>query len=338
MDPRQEQLRDWALQSLAQPAAGSQWTAVAGDASGRRYFRLQLGAASWICVDTPPATEKNPAFLHIRELLAAAGLPVPQLHAAELERGFLLLQDLGDTLLFDRLSLASPAHSYDPAFGLLQTLQGIDGAGSGLELYSAAILREEFSRFYQWFCLAWLQLDAGEEDAALVRDFGEMLIDAASAQPQVLVHRDYHSRNLLVQADDSLAIIDFQDAVIGPLCYDLVSLLRDCYIRWPAAQVRSWALDYRQRLLSLGRPAGEDEDSFLRWFDWVGLHRHIKVLGNFTRLSLRDGKHGYLSDIPMVLDYVREVLAAYPELDNFRAWFDTRLQPLIAEQEWVAGA
>ena len=161
-----------------------------------------------------------------------------------------------------------------------------------------------------------------------------MVADALE-QPQVFVHRDFHSRNLLLRSG-ALATIDFQDAVIGPLCYDLVSLLRDCYICWPPARVRSWALAYREMLLSAGRPAGDSEAEFLRWFDWIGLQRHLKVLGNFARLALRDGKPAYLADLPLVLHYIREILAVYPEFEDFHRWFDARLGPAIERQAWSA--
>jgi aminoglycoside/choline kinase family phosphotransferase len=167
-----------------------------------------------------------------------------------------------------------------------------------------------------------------------------LLVDSALEQPRVLVHRDFHSRNLMLQEDEGQAVIDFQDAVIGPVTYDLVSLLRDCYIRWPSDQVSDWALAYRDQLIQAGLLEPVEDSGFIRWFDLMGLQRHIKVLGTFARLYLRDGKPGYLEDLPLVVDYVREMLEKYseeePVFGEFRDWFETALDPLIATQNWSA--
>ena len=192
------------------------------------------------------------------------------------------------------------------------------------------MLSEELSRFSEWFCEGLLKIPLGETEQALLGELEEALIAAAQQQPQVFVHRDYHSRNLMLMPGGELGLIDFQDAVVGPLCYDLVSLLRDCYIRWSPLQVKNWALAYRGRLQAAGLPAGEDEGQFLRWFDWVGLQRHLKVLGNFARLSLRDDKHVYLRDIPLVSEYVQAVLAEYAEFADFAQWYGEQVQPRIA--------
>lgn len=334
MVQREQELRQFALDSLAAGGCEHRWQAITGDASSRRYFRLEVGADRWICADSPPATEKNSAFVAIQGLLEAAGLPVPALRAVDAHRGFFVQQDLGDRHLLQALQAHAPGADYSGALPVLLKLQAVDVVEAGLPEYDQVLLKEEFDRFYSWFCMAWLDLPPQAADQALVDGFGERLLDNALQQPRVFVFRDFQSRNLLVQPDGSLGLIDFQDAVCGPLCYDLASLLRDCYIRWPESKVRQWALYYRQCLLSAGRPAGGSDEEFLRWFDWIGLHRHLKVLGNFTRLSLRDGKHGYLADIPMVLDYIREVLARYPEAAAFRDWFQQVLEPRIATQRW----
>lgn len=335
MDARQQGLARWARKITR---TDGQWTAVAGDASSRRYFRLQGPGGSHICVDAPPATERNQAFLEVRSLLADAGLPVPRLTGADLESGFLLLEDLGDTLLLDRLDAETVDSWYQLAMDLLLSLQGIAVEESGLPDYGAAVLAEELSRFAEWFCSGLLDLELDESSLALLASVEQRLIDSALAQPVVVVHRDFHSRNLLVSGNDSLAMIDFQDALAGPLCYDLVSLLRDCYVCWPAARVNDWLADYRARLLAAGRPAGESAAEFRRWFDWMGLQRHLKVLGNFARLALRDDKPGYLRDLPLVLHYIRQVLEAYPELDDFFAWFSDRVEPAIRRQPWSVDA
>lgn len=336
MRRRERALREFAIERLGTEAENLRWEAVTGDASSRRYFRLNSGTRSWVCADSPPATEKNEAFLAVQRLLAGAGLPVPEVIAVDLAQGFFLLQDFGDRHLLHSLDTRQPSPGYGGALDLLLRLQAVDS--SALPRYSRAVLEEEFSRFSRWFCEEWLGLPNSVSHAEQVQSFGNLLIDAAGEQPQVFVFRDYHSRNLLLRGDGTLGLIDFQDALQGPLCYDLASLLRDCYIRWPVQQVRHWALEYRRRLLEAGRPAGDSDGDFLRWFDWVGLHRHIKVLGNFTRLALRDNKTGYLEDIPLVLDYIEEVLKLYPEFAEFRRWFQQELGPLIARQDWRVGA
>jgi len=262
--------------------------------------------------------------------LSRGGVRVPELVAANLDLGFLVLEDLGDGLLLPRLSTDSVDTYYAAAMELLLQLQQLPTQDFGVPDYNEAVLTEELSRFPQWFCekLLGLQLDAG--DWQLLDRSTALLVESAQAQPQVLVHRDFHSRNLLILKDKSLATIDFQDAIRGPVCYDLVSLLKDCYISWPPARVRSWALAYRARLQSLGHLAAVSEAEFLRWFDWIGLQRHIKVLGNFARLAIRDGKPAYLRDIPQVLRYIVQTMADYPEFADSHAWFADELQPRFA--------
>jgi aminoglycoside/choline kinase family phosphotransferase len=335
MDAREQALYDWAVQEIG-PEDVPGWQVVAGDASTRRYFRLSRGQHSWICVDAPPSTEKNPEFLRAREILAGAGILVPELLGVAEQEGFLLLGDLGTQLLLPLLTRESaPAH-YAEALDTLFSIQGIALEDARLPAYSGEVLREELLRFPQWFCreLLGVEIDAASEE--MLRRVEGLLIDSACEQPRVFVHRDYHSRNLMPQPDGRLGVIDFQDALLGPVCYDLVSLLRDCYIRWSAWQVREWALAYRQRLLQSQRCPAVTEDQFMRWFDWIGLQRHLKVLGNFARLAVRDGRPQYLQDLPLVLAYIHEVLEHYTEFDEFRGWFDAELTPRIREQSWSA--
>ncbi len=337
MDEREQRLRRWARSLDGAWQEARDWDVVAGDASSRRYFRLLTGDQSWIGVDAPPATEKNGAFLQVDSLLDQAGARVPAVLAADVESGFFILEDLGDQLLLGQLNEHSAEEQYGQALDLLLRMQLVPATGAGLPAYERDLLAEELSRFPEWFCGGLLQLELSATDRELIDDLGDKLISNALEQPQVFVHRDYHSRNLLMLPDGSLATIDFQDAVVGPLCYDLVSLLRDCYICWSPSQVRHWALAYRRRLERERLPAGDDDTQFLRWFDWIGLQRHLKVLGNFARLSLRDGKPNYLRDIPLVLHYVREVLFAYPEFAQALAWIDEVIAPRVAAQDWSGG-
>ena len=341
--PVPDHLLPWALACLGKRATAADpvLSVVAGDASNRRYFRLTLPTDSYIVVEAPPATENNAAFLAIRDLLADAGVRVPALFGADMGRGYLLLEDLGDRLLLPELRADTVDGQYRQACSILRQLAAVP-LEIDLPVYDEALLAEELGRFPTWFVTGLLAGSLDDAEQQLVDGLFRVLIDSALEQPRVLVHRDFHSRNLMPQAAGGLAVIDFQDAVVGPVTYDLVSLLRDCYIRWPAARVRNWALSYRDELAAAGLLQGADDAQFLRWFDWMGLQRHLKVLGTFARLHLRDGKPGYLDDLPRVLDYVREVVQAYaPEYSvfaDFGDWFDSHLGPLIEAQPWSAAS
>ena len=345
--PIPSDLLPWALSNLTDSpgAAEPRLIPVAGDASNRRYFRLGDEQFSVIVVEAPPETEKNPEFLAIADTLSRAGVRVPRVLAADLGRGYLLLEDLGDAVLLPLLNADSAADYYARAFDTLLKLADIDitePSVASMPCYDEALLTEELSRFSLWFVEQLLERPLTPDDRAVIQCASECLLASALEQPQVLVHRDFHSRNLMLQGDGQLAVIDFQDAVVGPVTYDLVSLLRDCYIRWPLDKVRRWALDYRSSLETLGKvaPGNESTESeFLRWFDLMGLQRHIKVLGTFARLYLRDGKSAYLDDLPMVLTYVRDVLQQYqhePALAQFAVWFEATLDPLIEQKPWSA--
>ena len=333
-------LLPWAMAELPEMSrAEGSLTLVAGDASNRRYFRLQLPNTSYVVAEAPPATEKNEAFVAVRSIFAAAGVRVPLIHAVDYKRGYLLLEDLGDCSLLPELCSATVDAYYLQAFDLLGKMTAIDiGSWSG-GAYDNALLSEELGRFPIWFVEALLAYALNDEERQLIQRFDTALIDSALAQPRVLVHRDFHSRNLMLLPAGELAVIDFQDAVVGPVSYDLVSLLRDCYIRWPADRVQQWALQYFADLQKKGMLPNIDESQFLRWFDWMGLQRHIKVLGTFARLYLRDDKPGYLADLPLVIAYVEEILQKYagvePVFAEFLQWFQLRLSPLIAQQAWA---
>ena len=342
--PPPVELLNWALSVLAPGAAGPrpELSVVAGDASNRRYFRTLIGGSSYILVDAPPATEKNQAFLAVRELLAGAGVRVPALHAAELERGYMALEDLGDRLLLASLQAGAGDDPYRGAMELLLQIAAIDTTAVALPAYDETLLREELGRFPVWFVDALLGQSLADDEQELLAATFDKLVASALEQPRVLVHRDFHSRNLMPQDDGSLGVIDFQDAVLGPVTYDLVSLLRDCYIQWPPTRVQQWLGAYRGLLQARGLPGAGDPQRFQRWFDLMGLQRHIKVLGTFARLYLRDGKPAYLDDLPLVIRYVQEISGKYagedPVFAEFQRWFDGRLSPEVARQAWSVGA
>ncbi len=305
----------WTRQALGDSTL--QLEPASADASFRSYWRTHHQGRSWIVMDSPPALEDPSPWLAIGQQLGAAGLHVPNVRAHDLQQGFLLIEDLGTQLYLPALNENTVDRLYGDAMEALLRMQR-DVVGSSLPPYDRVFLRRELEIMPEWFLGRHLGRvpDSGQRqvlDAAFA-----LLLDSAEEQPRCFVHRDYHSRNLLVVGDNNPGIIDFQGALHGPIAYDLASLLRDCYIVWDREQVEAWAEHYRRRLRA-AQLIDETVDSarFLRWFDLIGLQRHIKVLGIFCRLNYRDGKHGYLDDLPRVYDYVTTVAARYPELASF---------------------
>jgi len=288
------------------------------DASFRRYFRVRTRDDSYIVMDAPPDKEDMQPFLTIDTLFLDIGLNVPRVLRADIERGFYLLSDLGDEHYLRALNADTAQRLYGDALGALLVIQAQGPQAGELPAYDKPMLLREMALFRDWLVGTHLGISLNTEQSAMLERSFDLLAEAALAQPQVCVHRDYHSRNLMVTPRHNPGILDFQDAVIGPLTYDLVSLLRDCYIAWPREQVKHWALGYRELALQSGvlRNDLADEAQFLQWFDWMGVQRHLKAAGIFARLYRRDGKPGYLADIPRTLGYVVEVAAQYPELTD----------------------
>ncbi len=287
---------------------------ASSDASFRSYWRgARVDGRSVIVMDAPPAREDIRPWLDIAARLRAAGLAAPEVYASDTAQGFIAMQDLGNATYLPLLNPQSVDPLYETALDALLAMQRHTDC-RGLPPYDAPRLIAEVELLPTWF----LERHLGHELACGDWDTLELafmrLTEATLAQPRVFVHRDFHSRNLLALTHGGPGIIDFQDAVCGALTYDLVSLLKDCYIVWPVAQVRRWALDYRARAVAAGLwPAARDDADFLRAFDLTGLQRHLKVLGIFCRLYYRDGKAGYLGDLPRVLAYALEAARAYPE-------------------------
>jgi aminoglycoside/choline kinase family phosphotransferase len=315
-DSRLEMLTRWVSEDLG--FKGSAIAPASSDASFRRYFRVTRGGDTFIVMDAPPDKEDLAPFVEVGRILGDIGVNVPVVLARDSARGLLLLTDLGTELYLD--ALREPARVdrlYGDALHALREIQTADASFSAhLPRYSDTLLMREMQLMPEWFLERHLGLDVSGQQRQMLDELFASLVKAAESQPAAFVHRDYHSRNLLVTAQDNPGILDFQDAVWGPVTYDLVSLLKDCYVAWPARRVRAWVLEYRERLLERGFEAGSPGE-FLRWFDLIGLQRHIKVLGIFCRLYYRDGKPGYLKDLPRVLDYVREAAGAYPETAAF---------------------
>ncbi len=301
------------------------------DASFRRYFRFARGARTYIAMDAPPGREDCRAFVRIARGFRDAGLNVPEVLHEDLEQGFLLLGDLGTELYRDALLDESRVERlYGDALGALVVLQTCtDAARLGLPPYDEALLGRELDWFRRWFLGTHLGLELTGAERTLLDEVFATLIGAALEQPRVCVHRDYHSRNLLVTPTHNPGILDFQDAVLGPVTYDLVSLLRDAYVAWPRPRVEEWVLGYHDLACQSGILREEDEARFLRWFDLMGVQRHLKVAGIFARLYHRDGKDRYLADLPRVLGYLLEVGARRPELGRLHEFLSARVIPAM---------
>ena len=341
MDQRQQALAIWAGQWLAdeQSLQQSQWqmTTVSGDASFRRYFRITAQAKTWIAVDAPPEKEDSRPFVAVDQALSQQGVAVPQVYAYDFEQGFMLLSDLGDCLYLPQLNPESAPQLYAQALDELLKMQMCpQPVMQPFPQYSNELLLSEMALFQDWFLQQLLQLELDERDRFHIQRLQNYLLDSALEQPSVFVHRDYHSRNIMYREEQAPGIIDFQDAVWGPITYDLVSLLRDCYIAWPDEQVYAWVETFRQQLVQSGRMM-PDARHFQRWFDLMGAQRHLKAIGIFARLQIRDGKSGYLADIPRTMGYLLAVTAKTYELEPIAEWLSARVLPAMYASEYFAG-
>lgn len=309
-DNRLNQLTDWVKKLF--PDEPFSITVASSDASFRRYFRLHTVNDTYILMDAPPEHENISSFINIDEFLAKFDVAVPHIFHKDEDNGFLMLSDLGDISFLKALAHGNSDTLYRAAIDELVKMQQSrpQEATAGLPLYDEKKLRDEMSLFPDWFLGRHLSIKA-PESLSIIYDF---LIEEIKQQPVCFVHRDYHSRNLMVCNDKSLGIIDFQDAVIGPISYDLVSLLKDCYIQWPYEQQQSWLEYYKSVAIEAKLLNYEESHHLQRWFDMTGLQRHLKVLGIFCRLNYRDGKANYLNDLPLTLQYVFDVCERYEAL------------------------
>jgi aminoglycoside/choline kinase family phosphotransferase len=332
-DSRLAELTRWVFEDLGFAHSGIAPASV--DASFRRYFRVTRGEDTYIAMDAPPEKENLGPFVSVARILLGIGVNVPTVLAQDAKRGFLLLSDLGTRQYLDELVTDDAAERlYADALGALCAMQMADRAiARDLPSYSHALLMREMELMPEWFLREHLRLQVSAAERRMLNRLFEMLAQCALAQPASFVHRDYHSRNLLVTSSNNPGILDFQDAVWGPVTYDLVSLLKDCYVAWPAPRVRTWALQYRAQLLAAGFPLDLPKAEFIRGFDLVGLQRHIKVLGIFARLNYRDGKTQYLKDLPRVLSYTRDAAVQYAETAEFADFIAKRIDPEFANAQ-----
>lgn len=325
---RLQQLKQWAYKALTPGQAlldrDGQMSPVGGDAGFRNYYRLQVPEGTLLAVDAPPETEDSHAFVSIAGLLKAQGVCVPDVHSVDYQSGFMLVDDFGDTLLLQALNDNTVDELYGKALDVILQIQKCEP--DALPPYSRELLMTELDIYSHWFLKELLRLEVESRSNNQLDRLFELLTEAALQQPKGVVHRDFHSRNLMVLSEGKLGVIDFQGALHGPILYDAVSLLKDCYISWPRHKVESWL---RLFIKSHPRLKGVSFETCLKWFDWIGLQRHLKCLGIFSRLWLRDNKPRYLREIPATFAYVLDVCERYEELAYHAKWLRQSVAPIL---------
>ena len=325
MDQRLNELTDWLTQSTTiqvqriEPASQ--------DASFRRYFRVFSKSAQYIVMDAPPETEQIQSFIDIAVQLAKLGLHSPKIYKLETKLGFMLLEDLGSRTYLDELFHNSETLYSDAIDALIVLQSSVDHKQNYVPpLYDAYLLEQEMDLFLQWYLDKHLECPIDKSSHTVWRLTQQGLVEQCLQQPQVWVHRDYHSRNLMITNDNSPGIIDFQDLVLGPIAYDLASLFKDCYIEWPRKKQLEWLSQYYNKLVSKVGEQTFEFEQLVRWYDLTGLQRHLKVLGIFCRLNYRDNKSNYLNDLPLVAKYILDTLKRYDELQDFEAHFGHQIE------------
>lgn len=317
--PRQSHIQSW-LHHLF-PGQKFSLTSASADASFRRYFRVTFeDGRTRILMDAPPETEDCRPWLHVQQLLHEAGVHVPEVVAQDTAQGFLLLSDLGDTTYLKVLDAENAPALYADAIASLIKIQAASRSGV-LPDYDHHLLKRELDLFPEWFLGHHHGLVLSDKERAEIEQVFEQIMAINLAEPKVFVHRDFHSRNLMV-TNPNPGIIDFQDAVFGPISYDLVSLLKDAYIEWDEEVSIDWLIRYWEQARKAGLPVNPDFAEFHREYEWMGVQRHIKILGIFARLYHRDGKDGYLKDMPLVARYLRKACERYADLGVIRRWLD----------------
>jgi len=320
-DMRLQQAASWLNNTLRLPVAHIR--PLAGDASFRRYFRVTIESDNqcYVLMDAPPAQENCQPYVAIDRQFIKAGIHAPAIIEQDLTQGFLLLEDFGDGLLLSVLNEGNADKLYRQALQTLVRLQQIKTIEHySLPVFDTAMQLREMMLFQDWFITQKLGYALQAHEQALLKNTFEKIASKIITCQYTCVHRDYHSRNLMLLAAGDLGVLDFQDAVSGPITYDAISLLKDCYIAWPRDKVVGWLGYYHQLLLSAGMVGEQTFSDFMAEFDWVGIQRHMKVIGIFSRLDLRDHKPGYLKDIPLAMQYLIDALSYFDEMSDFREW------------------
>jgi len=327
-DDRARALIDWL--ATASPNKIVKLVPMIGDASFRRYFRLYTEGDTYVVMDAPPGVEDVLRFMRIANVLNAHGLEAPHIFAQDAQNGFLLLSDFGDMTYLNALQTHAPTPLYHKALQALAVLYRCDQQSPfTLPHFTHAIMQTEWELHQRWFLQGLLGLETVDHSLQLSYD---ILVENALLQPQVFMYRDFHAGNLMLLPDGKVGLLDFQDAFIGPITYDLASLLRDCYVDWPKQQIIEWALFYYSLLHSQGVLNDISELQFLRWFDLMGIQRHLKTLMTFARKALRDNTKHYLSFVPRTLNYIISVSQLYDELAPLADYYEDTVLPLFKRQ------
>tara|TARA_Y100001935_G_C17304006_1_gene511085 strand:+ start:1891 stop:2877 length:987 start_codon:yes stop_codon:yes gene_type:complete len=327
MPKRQAQLQDWLKKIL--PSKRFSLNQISGDASFRRYFRLIFEDKSTvIAVDAPPEKENCEVFLDITERLNSINVRVPKILQYNLNDGFMIIEDFGDDLYLQHLNETTADSLYEDAINEIIKIQYY-GNTENLPSFGSKIATEEIGLFINWFLKKHLKLIFEKDDEIFFKKCAEDLNSNIEAQPKFFMHRDFHSRNLFISQKRGPGIIDYQDAAIGPISYDLVSLLRDCYISWPEEKVQFWINDYKNKAKEAKLLNSHEFDVFDEWFDLMGIQRHLKAIGIFSRLYYRDGKGDYLKDIPRVLEYVLNISNKWEKLKGLNIFLEKNVFPKL---------
>lgn len=328
MDQRKNDLHQWLSEGLNYQIASLE--PASADASFRRYFRAATERGTFVIMDAPPEKENSKPFIHSAMSLSNLGVHTPEIIAQDLTQGFIVLEDLGNRTYLDELQ-QNASELYTEAIDALVKIQSgpLENSNDTPPKYSGVMLAEEMSLFSRWLINKHLGQTINEPSFAVWLHTQQLLVNECLKQPQVWVHRDYHSRNLMITDSNSPGVIDFQDMVVGPIGYDLASIFKDCYIEWPRKKQQEWLEEYRVKAISELNLPNFSLATLIRWVDFAGLQRHLKVLGIFCRLNYRDGKASYLNDLPLVAKYTLEVLDIYPELATFRDHFEGHIQAVL---------
>jgi len=330
MSDRYNSLQNWLTEILGTSAFNLK--PASEDASFRTYHRLFLKNKTFIVMDAPPEQENCKAFIKITKKLRACDVNVPIIHNVNIEQGFLLLSDLGNDLYLDKLNKSSIYELYSDALSTLVAIQVLVNVG-GVDGYDKSLLIREMNLFRGWLIEKHLNIKLSDSQVKILTKLFDLLVNNALQQPKVFVHRDFHSRNLMVTKENNPGVIDYQDAVYGPISYDLVSILKDCYIKWPKEEINKWVDFYLNKLYEEKAQYRINRDEFVRWFDLMGVQRHLKASGIFARLSHRDGKHNFLEDIPRTLSYILDLKEAYEELRPICIILEELVLPRLKENE-----
>ena len=330
MPDRYNSLQNWLTEILGTSAFNLK--PASEDASFRTYHRLFLKNKTFIVMDAPPEQENCKAFIKITKKLRACDVNVPIIHNVNIEQGFLLLSDLGNDLYLNKLNKSSIYELYSDALSTLVSIQVLVNVG-GVDEYDKSLLISEMNLFREWLIEKHLNIKLSDSQVKILTTLFDLLVNNALQQPKVFVHRDFHSRNLMVTKENNPGVIDYQDAVYGPISYDLVSILKDCYIKWPKEEIDKWVDFYLNKLYEEKAQYRINRDEFVRWFDLMGVQRHLKASGIFARLSHRDGKHNFLEDIPRTLSYILDLKETYEELQPICIILEELVLPRLKENE-----